>query len=421
MLADMQRARALAWELPGLGWDVEILAPAGTEVRQDAIEPDPDAFFAPATPVHEVRAWFPSVLRLLTLQSGTWRMWLPMFWRGRALLASGRFDLVYLTTTAFNFFVFGHLWRRRFGIPYVLDFQDPWVTPGTGSFRKGWKARISALLDPVLEKKAVLDAAGFIAVSDDYIRALARRYRSQSPVWLQAGRHAVVPFCALERDLVEAARARPSAAPPQSAELALHYVGAGPTMQRSFTLICRALSHLRSHGVGLAERARIRLFGTGSLGQQGDARILQEIAREAGVGDLVEERPQRVPYRRALELVLESDGLLILGVDDAGYIPSKLFGYAQSGLPLLASLRRDGPAFAEFQAHPELGHVLWFDAAGSMPLDEAAAVFEGFLQQAAAGVRVDRKAVLERHSAPAMARRHVEIFEACLATSAIQS
>jgi hypothetical protein len=339
-----------------------------------------------------------------------------MFWGGRALLASGRFDLVYFTTATFSFFTFGYFWQRRFGTPYVVDFQDPWVA-GRSSRRRGLKARLSALIDPGMERVAVVHAAGLIAVSDAYIYALSRRYSRYAPAWLRDGRHAVIPFCALEYDLVEAGGRASGVAAPQSAELSLHYVGAGATMRKSFSLICRTLSYLRRHDDELAKRVRIRLFGTGSLGKDFGRAILQDIAREAGVGDVVEEQPGRVPYRRALQLVLESDGLLILGVDDSGYVPSKLIGYALSGKPLLACMRKEGPAFAFLQTNPELGLSLWFDRAGEMPLPEAAAVFRRFLEQVVAHVRIDRRATLEPHLAPAMARRHVEVFEACLAAA----
>ncbi len=139
------------------------------------------------------------------------------------------------------------------------------------------------------------------------------------------------------------------------------------------------------------------------------------------MGELLEEWPQRVPYRRALELVHDSDGLLIPGVDDVGYMPSKLFTYALSGKPLLACLRSDGPAYAFFQANPQLGRSLWFDAMRSMPLDEAAAIMRRFLEDAAAGARFDRRAMLETHLAPAMAQRHLKVFEACLASAPKQS
>jgi hypothetical protein len=195
-------------------------------------------------------------------------------------------------------------------------------------------------------------------------------------------------------------------------------VGAGGLMMvRSFALICRALALLRSQGNVTAIRMRLRLYGTTYNWKPGEPKPLEIVARESGVGDLVAEFPERISYRQSLEVLLQSDGAFILGVDDAGYMPSKLFSYALSGKPLLASLRRDGPAFAQFQRSPQLGHALWFDQSSEMPVAEAASVLSDFLQQVIARRNLDRRNILEPVLAAAMARRHVELFEACLATS----
>src|SRR5262249_28675696 len=114
------------------------------------------------------------------------------------------------------------------------------------------------------------------------------------------------------------------------------------------------------------------------------------------------------------ELLLESDGALILGVDDEGYMPSKLFNYSFSGKPLLASLRRDSAAFAQFKKTPELGHVLWFVSSGEMPMTEATNVLSTFLREVTARRNFDRRTILEPFLASAMARRHAALFEACL-------
>jgi hypothetical protein len=95
-------------------------------------------------------------------------------------------------------------------------------------------------------------------------------------------------------------------------------------------------------------------------------------------------------------------------------VPSKLFSYALSGKPLLASLHRDSPAFAQFRAIPAMGHVLWFDGSGEMPITDATRVVENFLREAAAHRTFDRRAMLEPFLAPNMALRHVELFNACL-------
>ena len=95
-------------------------------------------------------------------------------------------------------------------------------------------------------------------------------------------------------------------------------------------------------------------------------------------------------------------------------MPSKLFSYALSGKPLLATLHRDGPAFSMFQSIPDLGHALWIGQNSDMPLEEATDVLETFLREVVARKIFDRATSIRPYLAPAMARHHVELFEACL-------
>jgi hypothetical protein len=171
---------------------------------------------------------------------------------------------------------------------------------------------------------------------------------------------------------------------------------------------------LRVHFAKLCEGISIELYGTMLGWQSGEARGLADIAAKWGIADLVREEPGRVSYRHSIELLLQSDGALIFGVDDAGYMPSKLFTYALSGKPLLAALHREGPAFAQFQCISDLGHALWIGQNDDMPLDEATNVLEAFLNEVVTRQVFDRRTSIQPYLAPAMARRHVELFEACL-------
>ena len=416
MIADMQRARMLAWELPALGWDVEVLAPRASEVRQDVIEPEPDAFFAPDTRIHEVGSMARGVFEALGSRTHSWRTLWPMRQRGSALLRAQRFDLVYFTTTTFVYLALGPHWNRQFGIPYVLDFHDPWVKERIATRRaQRWSSRAMEWLGERMERSAVVGAAGVVAVSPRYVETLRRRYEASNPRWLAPTRHAVIPFGARAADLTEAARAPQASNRRARREIVLIYVGAGGAiMARSFILICRAIAALRAQGSSLPDRARITLFGTTYDWKPGQPKALEAAAQRVGVGDLVSELPGRVSFRHSLESLLKCDGALILGVDDAGYMPSKLFSYALSGKPLLASLHRDSPAFAQFQATPGLGRALWFDDNGEMPITDAAQVVASFLNAAATAESDDRRALLEPFLAPTMSLRHANLFDACL-------
>jgi len=170
------------------------------------------------------------------------------------------------------------------------------------------------------------------------------------------------------------------------------------------------LAFLRNERLTPVEKMRIKLYGTMRSWQDGERRHLAEVAHENGVGDLIEERPSGISYRRSLQLLQESDGALILGVDDAGYMPSKLFTYACSGKPLLAALRKDGPAFAQFHRDPALGHALWFGQSGDMPSD-AVDLSEGFIGEVFRRRSFDGNIAVKPFLARSMASRHAELFD----------
>src|SRR5262249_33575043 len=103
-----------------------------------------------------------------------------------------------------------------------------------------------------------------------------------------------------------------------------------------------------------------------------------------------------------------------LGVDDEGYMPSKLFSYALSRRPLLASLHRRGPAFAEFQSAPELGHALWFGSSEDMTDEEAAKIVRGFLERIRGEEGIRRGGGDHIYLASEMAQHHAALFNTCL-------
>lgn len=422
MLADMQRARMLCCELPQNGWDVELLAPGDAFQRPVYMDPESAALRPSDIPLHEAPLCCDRVFQLFRMRSVGWRAFWPMYRLGLRLLRSRRFDLVYISTAQFNLFCLGRLWHRKLRVPYVLDFHDPWFreTRKYVTTPRGLKFCMSARLSKLLEPIALERAAGLVSVSPHYLEQLARRYPRSACTSPERG--AVIPFGATARDF-EVARVgkHTTGSAGNQSTIDVAYVGAGGAiMVKSFRRIVEAVAQLRTTRPELVNRLRIRLCGTNPFWKEGDPKELESIAQQHGVGDLVSEQPNRIGYLAALRLIVEANGLLILGVDDAGYMPSKLFSYALSGKPLLASLHRDSPAQVHLRRIPELGHALWFDCDGEMPLAEATKIMGTFLEQAAARRRIDRTQALEPYLAPAMARRHANLFEAVLSNESQQ-
>jgi hypothetical protein len=414
MIADMQRARQLAWQLPEAGWEVEILCPGIGYQPPSCNDADSAKFFSPAAKVHAVPQRAAALFRFLGIGNIGLRALVPLYFAGRKLLAARRFDLVYISTAQFPLFFLGPPWRRRFKIPYVLDLHDP-IYSGAAAAPGGWKRRLSGLISRLIERRAAATASGLIAVSPHYLALMQSRYADRRPQWLKPGRQAAIPFAVLPRDLAEAGV---GSAESRDAGVArrIVYVGTGgAVMARSFRLVCKTLAALRQHQPHLLENISIELHGTSSAVATDMDTHLARIAGEFDVADLIDEYPARVTYRHSLELLLQSDGALMLGVDDAGYMPSKLATYAYSGKPLLACLHRDGPALAMLRAQPVLGHVLWFSQTQEMPLADAAAVAAAYLEEIRSGRTFARQAELASHTAAAMAARHAQLFESCLA------
>ncbi len=407
MVADMHRVRHLAWELPRCGWECEVLAPDASFQRSQHLEPDSQSLFASAAPHHAVPPQAAWLFRALQVRSIGWRAWWPMARAGAALLRQRHFDLVYLSTANFNLFCLGRTWARQFGVPYVLDYHDPWVRDRVDyrTSRHPWKLWVNSRIARFLERRTLADAAGVVAVSPFYLDELRHRY-GVLPA-LRPDRCEAIPFAGCEVDFPGS----PPAAGGAGGPLDIVYVGAGGAiMAKSFTTICATLAQLATEQPQLLAGIKFRLLGTHGDWRPGDPKPLEAIAARLGLAGVVEEAPQRVSYQHASELMKRSAGLLVLGVDDVAYMPSKLFNFALAGKPLLGCFVAGSPPAVFFSQLPGLGHLLTFaaDAAAGAPASVPAAA--GFLAEVQARRQFDRRALLAPHLAPAMARRHAALF-----------
>ncbi len=340
MLADMQRVRLLSGHFRTCGWDAEILAPDATFQPDYSIEPNPERFF-PDVPVHRVGPWMPGLFRLLRAGTIGWRALVPIGRKGDELLASGRFDLVYFSTTVHLLTCWGPTWRRKYGLPYVADVHDPVYKTGRryATSERRVKAWMADRLSRSIERRALGQADALVSVSEGYAEDLASRYPNAA--WRRHERLLVQPF---PTDVPGLEAAVPDK--PQSELRRIVYVGAGGTiMEKGWRALLEGWKAVGPAGLD------IEIHGTAGSWRPGQTGHLQAIAEASLVSDVVE-FPARIPYARSLELVKSADGLLVLGVDDPNYRPSKLHTYIAKGLPTLAVV------------HERSGLAKWLKSAG---------------------------------------------------------
>lgn len=409
--ASMHRVRMLAWYLRQHGWDFEILSPATALQQQVWIDPDAPSFFAPDASVTEAPPMaFAGTLRRAGVRGLSWQALFPIYNAGSRLLREKHFDLVFFSTTAFNLFCLGPIWHRRFRVPYILDFQDPWFKnePSIQTTKHVWKDRIGNFLSNFMEGYAVNDAAGLMSVSPHYLRTLEARY--PGAVAFHKKTAVTIPFGGLKSDFTDfTGEGRKGEGP-----FVIGYVGAGGViMERSFERICRSLARLRESHPDLVTLFRIRLAGTDGGWTEGGRKILKNKADALGIGDLVSEDPAIISYSRATAAAASSDGLLVLGVDEPAYMASKLFSYACLSKPLLACIHEKSQMNDYFVRHPELGMAVHFALDPGEEIKEDAKILE-FLNQIRSGHQPSRAELLEEHSAAGMTLKITEFFDKCV-------
>ena len=123
-LVGAQRARLWSRHLPEFGWEPIVVTgdPALYEERPDA---DLERLVAPGLRVIHAPTMSTRPIRLVG-DIGVRAFW--GCYRALAALAAAREIDFVLVTIPSNFLApVGRLIRRRYGVPYGIDYQDPWL------------------------------------------------------------------------------------------------------------------------------------------------------------------------------------------------------------------------------------------------------------------------------------------------------
>ena len=335
------------------------------------------------------------------------RAWRQLLAAGGSLLMNRKFDLVFISTTAFPVMALGRAWLPRFGVPFVLDFQDPWATfPDSAKARRGLRHGLMRRLHRFGEAWTLPAAGGLMATSQAYVDLLHDAYPP-----LRDRPSLVSPFGFAQRDFAVAAELgcplpmewrRPGGA-------SVLFAGVvAPGLERSLLTLFRAIATARAIRPAQFDRLTLAFIGTG-YASQGNSSVAGRLAREAGVADLVVEYPDRAPLLDVLKAQGEADLLLLLGSDDHGYTPSKTNQTLAAGRPVLCASPGRSPVAA---AVAGLDSVLTLDADAELT-DDAVLAWADRLKALMAG-KISTTAAVQRSAAfeaAACAARDCGLFD----------
>lgn len=355
----MQRVRMSLPYFAACGWDAEVVTIdaqyadlAKDELLLQSILPD--------TKVHKVKAFS----KTLTSKIGLGSIAIRSLWYYRKavnrLLKSNKFDLIYFSTTQFPVCILGAYWKKRFGVPYVIDMQDPWHSDYYINKAKSeqppkyWFAyRLNKYLEPI----AIKNADGLISVSSSYIDELKSRY----PV-IQHIPAATITFGAFEPDL-QIAKDNQKLFTTLLCDgfINVVYIGrGGKDMHKAISPVFEALQTGLNTNKQQFSKIKLYFIGTSyAPAGQGIATILP-LAKQYGIEEQVVEITNRISYYQTLLTLQQANALFIPGSDDPKYTASKIFPYLLTRKPVLAIFNAASSAIPIMQQYG-MEHVYNYD------------------------------------------------------------
>jgi hypothetical protein len=341
--ADMQRVRMSLPYFKEYGWEATVVTV--DEKYSDMLRDDLLLQTVPQyIPVHKVGAFNKRYTSKLGLGSIALRS-LPFYRKMvNQLLKDGQYDLIYFSTTQFPVCILGAYWKKKFGVPYVIDMQDPWHSDyylDKPKHQRPAKYWFSYRLNKHLEPKAIKNTDGLISVSQSYITGLKDRYPKIKNIPA-----ATITFGAFEPDLnIAAANAQQFRPLLDGTHTNIAYIGrGGADMHKAVSAVFKALHEgLKEHPQKL-KKLRFYFIGTSYAPAGKGEQTIMPLAKKYGIEDHVIEITDRISYYHALVTMQQADALFIPGSDDAKYTASKIYPCLLTQKPILAVFNKASSA-----------------------------------------------------------------------------
>jgi len=332
-LAGVHRARLLSMHLPSNAWETTVVC-----VHERHHEQSPDHQLSQLVPGNVQILKTGAISSIATRPFGVGDIGIRAYWHIEKaisdLLASGGVDLLFITASPYYNLLSGPKLKKRFKVPLVIDFQDPWVSRWGATRPMLSKEGISHRLARWLEPHVVRHADHVTSVSEianDEIRA---RYPA-----MPASAFSAMPIGGEASDY-EFLRKHPVAVDELSlreGEFQFSYVGTMlPRGLPALHALLAGLSLIKVEHPELYRSIRLNFVGTSAQPDDTTTLSVMSHAAEIGVSDRVTEVPQRLSYLKALSILTNSSAVLVIGSDEPHYSASKLHPALLSGRPFLA-------------------------------------------------------------------------------------
>lgn len=376
-LAGVHRPRLIGNFLHQFGWKPRVLT---VEARFFEETPDPDfqKTFSPKFDVTRVKAL--PVMRPRLIGDIGLRAFYQLYKAAREIIRTEQIDFIWLPIPSFYNALLGRLLYDKTGIPYGIDYIDPWVRDLTN--QKKWRTRISLWVAKLLEPIAVKKASLISGVSYPYYEPVIKRNFPSIAVQLDANGnnpsplekpnpynlnpntynltptllnpHTNLPFTHvampygfdrndhhIKLENLEFPWESTLNSEPGTQNLKI-WLYAGAFLPNSHVILqafFMAIKALREQKLW-DETIRLWFIGTGNY----PAKSIESYANDNKIDDIVTEKRDRYPFLQVLNFLNEANTVMIIGSTEKHYTASKTFQSLLSNRPVISAFHHESSA-----------------------------------------------------------------------------
>lgn len=404
-LAGVHRARLLARGLPRFGWEPIILTVDARQCEEPA-EPALVELLPKGLRIESVGALPARICRPLGIGDVSLRGYYNLRRRIADLMKREKIDLIFVTVLPGYAGMLGAWAKREFNIPFVLDYQDPWVSHWGATQSPFSKAGLAHRLATWIEPGFVKAADAITAVSDGTLDTIRERHLISADTPIK-----VAPIgCDIEDYAIAREHGR-SAISKQPGVCDIAYLGTVP--ERKLPALRIVLKSIVSVAATSADRRpRLHLIGTSAQPDGKDTMNLRGLIAECGASEVVRLEPRRIPYLDALRTMQEADILQMLGSIEAHYTGSKIFPYWLADKPIISMGHRSSPTG---QTAAQLGGVRSVTYGDEFQLErcgpELACAYSEVIEKGAAAVPPRNPEAFDAYSALGVSQAFASVFD----------
>jgi len=330
---------------------------------------------------------------------------------------SNPIDAIFISVPPFVPMILGRLAHWRYGIPYVIDYIDPWRSDYMRQLPKGQrpsKWRLAEAMAQTLEPIAIRRASHIVGVSQGTTDLVIANYP-----YLSRANTTEIPYGAPIYDFEYLlTHSRDNLIFDKNDGL-IHLSYTGALISPMYTTL-RALFAAFREGLlrspDVFYKVRLHFVGTTYASNQPDLYQALPLANDFDIANFVTEQPKRVSYLDANQILLDSHGLLMIGSDAAHYTASKVFPYILSRKPVLALFHAQSSVIRILE-ETQSGRFVSFSMENTLS-DQIEAIYQELLTLISYPTHwhpPTRWEVFEQYTARAMAERLAKVLDQVVA------